>query len=66
MKLLLSLIVLALSACATATPPRQQAPAGMSESPATPGTATISGDELKQSGRTELTDALRALSPIIH
>jgi hypothetical protein len=66
MKLLFSLIVLALSACATVTPPRQHAPAGMSESPATPGTVTITGDELKQTGRTELSDALRASSPIFH
>ncbi|HEX3395736.1 MAG TPA: hypothetical protein VHS76_03475 [Steroidobacteraceae bacterium] len=66
MKLLFSLIVLALSACATVTPQRQNAPAGIAEAPATPGTVTISGDELKRTGRTELSDALRASSPIIH
>ena len=66
MKSLFSLIVIALSACATGTPPRQHAPAGMGEPPATPGTVTITGDELKQTGRTELSDALRASSPIFH
>lgn len=64
MKLLLSLTVLALSACATVTP-RPMA-AGTSESPPTPGTLTISGEELKQTGRIELPDALRASSPIFH
>ena len=66
MKLLFSLIVLALSACATVAPPRQHARAGMGESPATSATATITGDELKQTGRPELADALRASSPIFH
>jgi hypothetical protein len=66
MKLLFSLFVLALSACATVTPPRQHAPPGIAESPTTPGTVTISSDELKRTGRTELSDALRASSPIIH
>ena len=66
MKLLFSLIVVALSACATVTPPRQHAPAGMSELLATPGTVTITSDELRQTGRTELSDALRASSPIFH
>jgi hypothetical protein len=66
MKLLFLLIVFALSACASITPPRQQAPAGMTKSPATPGTVTITGDELKQTGRTELSDALRASSTVFH
>ena len=66
MKMLFSLIVLALSACATATSPRQIAPSSVGESPATPGTVTITGDELKQTGRTELSDALRASSTIFH
>jgi hypothetical protein len=65
MKLLFSLIVVALSACATATPPRQSAPVAIAESP-NPGTVTITGDQLKQTGRTELSDALRASSPIFH
>jgi len=64
MKLLLSLTVLALSACATVAP--QPMVAGMNESPPTPGTRTISGEELKQTGRIELPDALRASSPIFH
>ena len=34
MKMLFSLIVVTLSACATVTSPRQHEPAGMSESPA--------------------------------
>jgi hypothetical protein len=66
MKSLFCLIVLALSACATVTPPRQHAAAGMSESPPTTGTVTITGDELKQTGRTDLSDALRASLPIFH
>ena len=66
MKSLFCLIVLALSACATVTPPRPHKAAGMSESPPTPGTVTITGDELKQTGRTDLSDALRASLPIFH
>jgi hypothetical protein len=66
MKLSFSLIVLALSACATTTAPRQHAPAGMSESPPAPGTITITGDQLKQTGRMELSDAMRASSTIFH
>jgi hypothetical protein len=62
MRTLFSLIVIALSACATVTPPH--APAERGESPATPGTKTITGEALKQTGRTELSDALRASSPI--
>ena len=65
MKSLFCLIVLALSACATVTPPRPHA-GDMSESPPAPGTVTITGDELKRTGRTELSDALRATSPIFH
>ena len=66
MKLLFSTIVLALSACATVTPPPQHASAGMSQSPQTPGTVTITSDELQRTGRTELSDALRAVSPLFH
>jgi hypothetical protein len=64
MKLLLSLTVLALCACATVAP--QPKPVGTSKSPPTPGTLTISGDELRQTGRIELPDALRVSSPIFH
>jgi hypothetical protein len=64
MKLLLSLTVLALSACTTVAP-RPMA-AATSATPPTPGTLTISGDELRQTGRIELPDALRASSPIFH
>jgi hypothetical protein len=66
MKLLFLAAVLALSACATNAPPRPHAPDGVSASPAIPFTLTISGDELKQTGRAELSDALRAASPIFH
>ena len=66
MKLLFPTIVLALSACATVTPPPQHAPAGMSQSPPTPGTVTITSDELQRTGRMELSDALRAASPLFH
>jgi hypothetical protein len=65
MKLLFPVVVLALSACAT-TAPRQPAPAGINEAPATVGTLTITGDELKQTGRADLPEALRASSPIFH
>ena len=64
MKLLLSLTVLALSACATVAPRPMAADAA--KTPPTPGTLTISGEELKQTGRIELPDALRASSPIFH
>lgn len=66
MKSLFCLIVVALSACATVTPQRPHAAAATSESPPTPGNVTITGDELKRTGRTELSDALRATSPIFH
>ena len=67
MKSSFCVLVLALSACATVTSPLQhEQPAGMSESARTPGTVTITGDDLKQSGRTELPDALRASSPLFH
>ena len=66
MKSSFCMIVLALSACATVTSRPQHEPAGMSESPRTPGPVTITGDELKQTGRTELPDALRASSPLFH
>ncbi len=65
MKLLFSVVVLALSACASTTP-RQHAPAGMSEAPRTVGTLTITADDLKKTGRPDLPDALRAASPIFH
>ena len=64
MKWLFSMMVLALSACATTTPPAQLEPAATPESTRTLGTLSITGDELKQTGRTELADALRASSPI--
>jgi len=38
----------------------------MSEARATVGTLTITGDDLKQTGRADLSDALRASSPIFH
>ena len=66
MKLLFPLIVVALSACTTLAPPRQHSTPGIAKSSATPGTVTITGDELQQTGRTELSDALRASSPIFH
>jgi hypothetical protein len=65
MKGLFCMIVLALPACATMAPPAQPEPAATLKSQ-TPGIQSITGDELKRSGRTELSDALRALSPIFH
>jgi hypothetical protein len=66
MKWLFSMMVLALPACTTITPRAQLEPEAASESTRRLGTVSITGDELKQSGRTELSDALRALSPIFH
>jgi hypothetical protein len=66
MKWLLSMMVLALPACTTITPPTQLKPAVAPESTRTPGTLSITGDELKRTGRMELSDALRASSPIFH
>ena len=65
MKWLFSMMVLALPACTTIAPPAQLEPAATPESQ-TIGTLSITGDELKQTGRTELSDALRASSPIFH
>ncbi len=66
MKWLFSMMVLALPACTTIAPRAQLAPAATSESTQRIGILKISGDELKQTGRTELSDALRASSPIFH
>ncbi|HWG71693.1 MAG TPA: hypothetical protein VN692_19935 [Steroidobacteraceae bacterium] len=65
MKLFIPIILLALSACATVTT-QPRAPAAVNASPANTGTTTITGDELKSTGRPELGDALRASSPIFH
>jgi hypothetical protein len=56
MKWVFSVIILALPACATLAPPVRLEPP--------PGTLGITGDELTQTGRTQLPDALRASSPI--
>jgi hypothetical protein len=64
MKCLFFMMVLALPACTTIVPPARLEPAAASESTRTPGTLRITGDELKQTGRTELSDALRLSSPI--
>ena len=66
MKWLVSLMVLALPACTTIAPPARLDPAATRESKQTAGTLSITGDELRQTGRTELADALRASSPIFH
>jgi hypothetical protein len=58
MKWLFSMVVLALPACTTIAPLPPLEP--------TLGTLSITGDELKQTGRTELSDALRASSTIFH
>jgi hypothetical protein len=47
-------------------PPAQLEPAAIAKSIQTLGTLGITGDELKQTGRTVLSDALRASSPIFH
>lgn len=68
MKLLFSFVVVALPACTSSacTTLARQPVAAMSESRSTLGTVTITGDQLKQTGRTQLPDALRASSPIFH
>jgi uncharacterized protein YceK len=63
MKILFSLIVLVLSACASVVRPE---PAASRAPPQAPGTLSITGDDLKQTGRMDLPDALRATSPIFH
>jgi hypothetical protein len=64
MRILFSMTVFAMTACATVVP--QPKPAGTSESQQAPVTLTITGADLKQTGRMELSDALRASSPIFH
>ena len=66
MKWLFCMMVLALPACKTIAPRTQLEPAATSESIRTRGTLSITGNELKQTGRMELSDALRASSPIFH
>jgi hypothetical protein len=66
MKLTFFLVALSLSACATVTTPRQLGPTSMNVPPTTPFMLTITGDELKQTGRTDMSEALRASSPIFH
>ena len=66
MKWLFSMMVLALPACTTIAPPAQHERAPTSESTQSLGTLSVTGDELKETGRTELSDALRASSPIFH
>jgi hypothetical protein len=66
MKWLFSMIVFALPACTTITPPAQPERAAAREPTRTPGTLSITGEELKQTGRPVLSDALRASSPIFH
>jgi hypothetical protein len=66
MKWLFSMMILTMSACTTVRPPASLEPSAGSKSTRTLGTSMISGDELKQTGRTELSAALRASSPIFH
>jgi hypothetical protein len=66
MKWLFLPIAVALSACATVSPPREHGTGGVSEQRATLGTQTITRDQLNQTGRTDLSEALRMFSPIFH
>jgi hypothetical protein len=66
MKWLFPLMLAALSACTTVAPAARPEPASIATSAQTLGTLSLTGDELQQTGRTELSDALRALSPIFH
>ncbi|MGO9512398.1 MAG: hypothetical protein ACLP2F_01990 [Steroidobacteraceae bacterium] len=61
------MLVVALCGCATVSPPPQKQKSDTANaSPPLPGTQTISGDDLRNNGRTENAEALRALSPIFH
>ena len=64
MKVFLPLVVFALSGCATVAAPRQ--PATDLAASAAPGTLSITGEQLKQTGRSDVSDALRMVSPIFH
>jgi hypothetical protein len=64
MKSLFFPMMLVLCGCATAPSPPVSAAA--SRPPPAPGTLTVTGEELKQTGRTDLADALRMSSPIFH
>jgi hypothetical protein len=56
---------LTLCGCATVSqPPHESDSARVSPPP--PGTQTISGEDIKKSGRPNTDDALRSLSPIFH
>ena len=66
MKWLFLPIAVALSACAAVTPPHEHGTEGVSEQRATLGTQTITRDQLNQTGRTDLSEALRMSSPIFH
>ena len=66
MKWLFPLIAIALSACATVSPPREHGAEGVSEQRAALGIQTITRDQLNQTGRTDLSEALRISSPIFH
>jgi len=66
MKRLFLLIAVALSACATVSPSREHGAEGVSEQQAALGTQTITRDQLNQTGRTDLSEALRMSSPIFH
>ena len=60
------MLVAALAGCATVSPPPQKSDAAKVSPPSLPGTETISGDDLRNTGRTDNAQALRALSPIFH
>lgn len=66
MRRLFLMVGLALPACTTISRPVQLEPAAVNNAAQSPATLSITGDELKQTGRTQLSDALRASSPIFH
>jgi hypothetical protein len=63
MKFPFALIVLALSACSTVS---GRHPPSIADPSPVLGNMTITAEELKQTGRPDIADALRAVSPIFH
>jgi hypothetical protein len=65
-KLLAGTVLLMLSACMSLTPQTKKSENANDATRASPGTITITGDQMKDSGRTNNDAALRALSPVFH
>lgn len=66
MKWLFPLVAFALSACAMVSPAREYRTEGVGEQLSALGTQTITRDQLDQTGRPDLSEALRMSSTIFH